>query len=636
MKTESLLTKLMKNYNLNRYCLRRIGASLVGLSATGVYRSWLTATVIGFLCFAPLNMPFPAFVVTDALSQTTSLEPLMRSAPDPAQKQEVSADKVFGDVEIHIRKIFDPPSNLLYKLANDLKIKTRKSMIEREIQFEKGQPYSPFLVYETERLLRQLRYLRDARVIPIDRGNVVDIRIEVQDTWTIIPQMSFSSGDGRTRRSIGFSEGNLFGYGNRAEVLFQDNDGADTVQAAFDSRRLFGTKYQGQLALEHGAEGEQFFYDFGDPFRSLAQNDAWSHQSLFSDTIERQFVAGTERFIYRKRTTSVGASYAFAIGDPSSEVRRFSMGLSYLSDSFRTATAQDYEDVNVDPASLRPEGGELAEDRKFVGPVLSYQYIEQDFIRRNYVDRFSRVEDFNLGQRLESSAQLAPAFFGSHDDAFLLRAAFGDGHRLRGRSFARWEMTTETRLLAHGFENTIFSLEGQYISPFGPLEWRNIPFGNHTLLIRSFIDYSIDLDPDREFLAGGDNILRGYDARTFSGDKRFALNIEDRVHMVENLYDFFSLGMSFFADIGGASNEPIREMFTDEIYSDIGFGLRIGFPRSNGERVVRIDIAAPLRDGPDGSDSWEFRVIFSGGQLFGSQLGTERLLADRVGVDLGF
>ncbi len=285
---------------------------------------------------------------------------------------------------------------------------------------------------------------------------------------------------------------------------------------------------------------------------------------------------------------------------------------------------------------MRPEGGELADDRKFVGPVLSYQYIEQDFIRRNYVDRFSRVEDFNLGQRFESSAQLAPAFLGSHDDAFLLRAAFGEGYRLRERSFARWEMTLDTRLLAHGFENSIFSLEGQYISPFGPVEWGNIPFGNHTLLVRSFVDYSFDLDPDREFLAGGDNILRGYDARTFSGDKRFALNIEDRVHIVDNLYDFFSLGMSFFVDIGGATHEPIRELFTDEMYSDVGFGLRVGFPRSNGERVVRIDVAAPLRDGLDGSSAWEFRIIFSGGQLFVSQLGTERLLANRVGVDLGF
>ena len=607
---------------------------------------WIQFIVfLGWLGFAPFGLNLPLLVVDKAYSQTSqSLEPMvpqidplsMRSAPDPSEREEPSTSKVFGDVEIKIRDIFDPPTTLLYKLANDLKIKTKKSMVMQEVQFKKGAPYDPFLVYETERLLRQLRYLRDARVIPIDRGKVVDVRIEVQDTWTIIPQMSFSSGDGRTRRAFGFSEGNLLGYGNRAEVLFQDNDGADTLQAAFDSRRLFGTKYQGQLALEHGAEGEQFFYDFGDPFRSLAQDNAWSHQALFSDTIERQFIAGTERFIYRKKTTSIGASYAFAVGDPRSEIRRFSLGLSYLSDSFRAPTAQDYKDVSVDPADLRPEGGELADDRKFVGPVLSYQYIEQDFIRRNYVDRFSRVEDFNLGQRFESSAQLAPAFLGSHDDAFLLRAAFGEGYRLRERSFARWEMTLDTRLLAHGFENSIFSLEGQYISPFGPVEWGNIPFGNHTLLVRSFVDYSFDLDPDREFLAGGDNILRGYDARTFSGDKRFALNIEDRVHIVDNLYDFFSLGMSFFVDIGGATHEPIRELFTDEMYSDVGFGLRVGFPRSNGERVVRIDVAAPLRDGLDGSSAWEFRIIFSGGQLFGSQLGTERLLANRVGVDLGF
>ncbi|MCB0331329.1 MAG: hypothetical protein KDD70_16780, partial [Bdellovibrionales bacterium] len=481
-----------------------------------------------------------------------------------------------------------------------------------------------------------LRYLRDIRVIPIDRGQIVDIVIEVQDTWTIIPQFSFSSGDGRTRKSAGFSEGNLFGYGNRAEILYQEDTGADTVQAAFDSRRLWNSQYQGQLALETGSTGDQVFYDVGDPFRSLAQQQAWSQSSLFSDTIERLYDAAEERFVFRKETNKLGGSYAFALGDPSEEVRRFSMGLSYLSEKFDSANASDLEDVNVDPADLPENGGKLAEDRKFVGPQIGYQYIEQDFVRRNYVDRFSRIQDFNLGSKFQSSVQFAPDFLGSNEDTLLLNTSFGEGYRLANKSFLRWEFEADTRLITQGFENSILSAEAQYIYPIGMLEWGRWFLGNHTFVARTLLDYSEDLDDDVEFLVGGDNMIRGYDARTFTGDKRFALNMEDRIHLVDNIYEFFSLGLAVFADVAGSTRDPLGTLYTNHLYSDVGVGLRIGFPRSNGERVVRIDFAAPLRDGPDGSGALELRILFAGGQLYGARLGTERRAANRVGVDLGF
>ncbi|MCI5065168.1 BamA/TamA family outer membrane protein [bacterium] len=549
---------------------------------------------------------------------------------------EESPEKVFGAVEVKIRRIFDPPRNAIYRMANRLKISTREKMILQEVQFQEGEPYSNFLLSETARVLRTLRYLRDIRVIPIDRGDVVDVVIEVQDTWTIIPQMSFASGDGRTRKSVGISEGNFLGTGNRAELLYREDEGADTLQAVFDSRRLLGTKYQGVVGLANGAEGEEYLYDIGDPFRSLAQKTAWSHSALFGDTIERLFAAAEERFIYRKQTERVGGSYAFTLGSPEDALKRFQLGFQYLSESFREASASDFEDIGVDPETLRPEGGELAENRKFVGPTAGYQFIEQDFIRRNYIDRFVRVEDFNLGERFSSAVQWAPSLLESREDTLLWSTSYGDGYELEGLSFARWESRIESRLISEGFENTIFSLEGQYFNPLGEVEIGGRSLGYHTLVFRALLDYADNLDFDKELLVGGDNILRGYDARTFTGDKRYALNFEDRIHLAENVYDLISVGMAFFADVGGATRESLGELYTDNTFANVGVGLRLAFPKSNGERVVRIDLALPLRAGPDGSDSFELRVIFSGGQLFGSRLGTERASSQQVGVDLGF
>ena len=91
-----------------------------------------------------------------------------------------------------------------------------------------------------------------------------------------------------------------------------------------------------------------------------------------------------------------------------------------------------------------------------------------------------------------------------------------------------------------------------------------------------------------------------------------------------------------FIDVGSASRESLGSMLTDDLYGDIGVGLRLCFPRATGGGIVRIDIAVPLRDGPDGSKSGEPRVIFAAGQLFGARLRSEVVGAENTSSSIGF
>ena len=54
------------------------------------------------------------------------------------------------------------------------------------------------------------------------------------------------------------------------------------------------------------------------------------------------------------------------------------------------------------------------------------------------------------------------------------------------------------------------------------------------------------------------------------------------------------------------------------------------------KEFLEFDVSLPLRDGPDGSDQFEPRVIFSGGQLFSSILRSESNGADSATVGVGF
>lgn len=545
-------------------------------------------------------------------------------------------ERTFGEVTIQLRDIFEDPQNALYRTANNLKVMTREVVIRRELLFKEGAPFDPFLVEESERVLRELRFLRDVSLEQVPNGNEVDIIVHAQETWTVIPQLSFSSGDGRTRRTIGLSESNALGYGKRVEFLFRQDEGTDSVELAYDDRNFLGGKYQLQTGIFEGNEGSTYIAEFGDPYRSLVQESAWNQSILIGDTIERLFGAGEERFVYRKETESVAFRYSIAEGDAAEQVHRLTFGAEYLSESFAEATAQDFDDVNVELDELTGPPAVLAENRRFVGPSLSYQSIEQDFISMNYIDRFSRVQDYNLGEVYSTSIFYAPTPLGSREDSFLFSGVYRRGYQPNPETFFRWEAGFGTRVTDDGFENTLGRAEAKLFSVLGPLWWGDWYLGKHTLAFSADFEVGSDFDADRELLLGADNGLRGYEARTFTGDKRLLVNLEDRMHFVENVFDLISIGGAVFAEAGGATFSPVGELISDEMFANVGFGLRFAFPRSSGERVLRVDFAVPLREAPDGSDRFELRLLFAGGQAFSSRTNSEAISQQRVGVDLGF
>ncbi|MDC0357703.1 BamA/TamA family outer membrane protein [Oligoflexia bacterium] len=544
--------------------------------------------------------------------------------------------KIIRMIEIEIRDIFERPTNFIYRSANTLKISTRAKVVVRELLFKEGDAYDDFAIRESERNLRTLRYLRDIKISATPAGEYVDLLVSVRDTWTLIPQLSFSSGTGQTRRSGGISESDLFGYGNRLEVLYGEDDQRESIQAVYDSRRVLGTHNELLLGFFDRDDGERTLAALGKPFRSLLQDNAWGSSVDVSDTIGRLFKNGDETYIFRQEETDLSFRYSFARGNPEALTRRYSLGYHYLERTFTQADAKDYDVLELDPAVVSNDAALLAKDRKFSGPTLRLQKVVPDFISMDYIDRFERVADYNLGHDDSLSFFFAPEALGSIDDALIVSSNHSEGIRFNRGSFLRGEVGISARFAHDIFEDTVARTEVNYYNVFGPLYIRDLYLGKHTFASSFYIDYGHDLDADRQLLLGGNNSLRGYKARTFPGDKRFALNLEERIHLVENAFDLISFGAVAFLDVGGATYDNMGDLIADHTYSNIGVGLRFAFPRSSGNRILRFDVAFPLREGPEGSAEFEPRFIFSGGQLFKSHLRSERVGAERASVDIGF
>lgn len=552
-------------------------------------------------------------------------------------ESQTNESKTVREIRIELRDIFDGPKlNWLYNKANQLKISTQDEVILRELYFKPGDQVTPFILQESERNLRTLRYLRDVHIETQDvDANTVDVLIKAQDTWTIIPQISYSSGSGRTRSVLGMAESDLLGLGKRLEFLSEDDDGRKSITGLYDDNRFMGGDKKLVMVGIDRKDGHKGQLSFGKPLRTLLDKNSFGFNYGFGDTVERLFDAGEERYLFRQATTNAEAYYTIVAGNPENISRRYSFGYGYSDDVFYEATAEDIDDVGLSDEELDLQDLPLPSQRRFSGPFFSFQSIHPEYLSMNYIDRFDRVEDYNLGAQFTSKVQYASEALGSLEDGALYSVNLAKGYSNSYQSFFRGEIGLAGRYIESDLQNTILRTEAKYYNVLGRLRFGGVGLGRHTFASSLLLDYGNDLDGDKEFLIGADTFLRGYKARSFTGDKRLAINIEDRMHLIDDWLKFFSLGAVAFVDVGGATYDSFSDLLGEDLYSDVGAGLRIGFPRSSGSRVVRMDVAFPLRDGPE-DEKYSPRFLFSVSQVFDSYLRSEIVQQKATTIETGF
>lgn len=546
---------------------------------------------------------------------------------------------VISKLSIELADIFDAvEKDSLYQSVNNLKINTKPEVIKAELLLKEGEEFSFFAASESERNLRQLGYLTNVQISAtrdVPGNSTCSVVVKAQDTWTFIPTFGYSSGTGQKSVSAGLSESDLLGLGKRAELLFREEDNRSSIEAVYEDPRVFNGDHRFLGALFHRQDGERQVFQYGLPYRTLLDLESWTSSIDTADTLGRLWKNGEEEYLFGQQRADLELSYSYALKRAPDRIKRAGLGWRYIEDTFRQATTSDYDDLDLDPDTVSNDPIRLAENRRFSGPEFTYQVIEPDFITAQFVDRFERVQDFNLGREYLTSLMVAPGFTGSKNSTLLGNANISDGMRFGDAGFVRGEMGVASRYASSQFANTLARTQIFAAHGFAPTFVKDRPFGSHTFVGRFFIEYGDRLDEDRQLLVGSDNSLRGYQEKSFGGDKRFVLNLEDRITLASNVGQLVTIGAAAFVDVGGATYQSMSTLFGDSIYSDVGVGLRFAFPRSSGGRVFRIDLAFPLRTGPDGSDRWEPRLLFSGGQLFDGLLRSERVGAEKSNVEVG-
>jgi len=112
--------------------------------------------------------------------------------------------------------------NFLNRAGNGMHIKTQSTTIRNLLLIRKNEPFNSLLVKESERLIRNQKYVHEVSFYVVAAGgksDSVDIFIRELDKWSIIPAGSISTSGIR----VGLTDKNFLGYGHEFQNAFARN-----------------------------------------------------------------------------------------------------------------------------------------------------------------------------------------------------------------------------------------------------------------------------------------------------------------------------------------------------------------------------------------------------------------------------
>jgi hemolysin activation/secretion protein len=485
-----------------------------------------------------------------------------------------------GKIVIVVHEVFQEDGaevvDWAYRLANKLHIPTREEVVRRELLFETGAPLDPEAIAQTERNLRGLHFIRDAKVEVLPEvDGVADVKVETFDSWSLSPRLGFAKKGNRTVWSVGIAEKNFLGRGKWIELRRKSDLDRDDTSLYYYDPRLIGTRTRLQASYANQSDGSRGLFGVTRPFFALSTGWAYGLSFEGFDQLDPLYQDGERVDDLRHVRRHGNLELARALSRHGSRASR--LHIAYRS----------HED-EVD--------GDL---RDFGIVQIGVSAEEHRFLKLTHVNRFEASEDFNLGYEASAFVGLsAPALGGEQSRVWFFSLRGRRGFKLGREQFLTSEVSWNARHRHQVLENN--------------LTWVRLDYVNkHTrrwLLTGTVqLAYGSQLDPEIQIRLGADSGLRGYPVRQFVGNRSFRMSIEERFFIADDVFQLVSFAVAAFFDTGYAWPEG-RKMMLRDFKSDVGVSLLLGRNRIAATTPgLRFDLAYAL-DPIDGIGRWQFSI----------------------------
>lgn len=487
-----------------------------------------------------------------------------------------------GTVDIVVDDVFDlndPVQQTWYaRLADKLHIRTRPHTIREQLLFKSGEPLDARSVYESERRLRALKFLRAAVILPEScTQHTVNLRVAVKDAWSLKLDFRFAHVGGQNTTQFLVTDANFLGSGKQLSLGHREDPQRSANQILYQDPSLFGSYWQINAGYEDLSDGHLRYFNLGQPF--YEDRTPWSLGVGFLDQKQNLDFYNQGTLAWSAVSTLQQHTLTWAHLLDWSGDSGMRAGLLYTSSNY------GYGPVQLQNSNLLPQP--VLTPRRLAGAGGTWEFFQDHYATYTNLQYIDRDEDYNLGWLVDAQAGYLGDGFGGDVSApfYGVSASWGGA------------LSANTLLLASGYAYDR-QQDGQSRNLLTNLTLtaynQDLPW--QTLVAHVQWDSVLRPDPESYLYIGGLQGLRGYPNYFAIGDRRWQASFEDRVVTPWQLWSLFQVGFVGYADL--AQIHQLSPPAWSPTYSDLGLGLRFGVIRSAFDNTVFVTIAWPLRGAP--------------------------------------
>jgi len=449
------------------------------------------------------------------------------------------------------------PKSFIDRTANKLHIKTQDRVLQRYILFRPGESVDPSVLADNERIIRELPFIEDARIIVEnipENPESVNIILITKDTWS---KAFFLEVKDINYYKLELFDKNIFGTGLEIQNNFHWNpEKKDALgyEAVYKTSNILGSFINSRFYYTNVFETESYGYRLERKFFTPNTKYAGGTTACYLNTINNIWHPDSGYFEEKIKTNylDLWLGRSFLLNRENPERLNFIVTSGLMKETFHD----------------RPVVGEnsfYAFHNKTTW-LNSIALARQSFYKSNLIYSFGRTEDIPTGyllnltfgpefgefnNRFYSSVNYSFADYYDYLGYMYLRTAFGGFHTKNGN-----------------FEQGLLDMKISWITNLfiiGQLKLRNFLNIYYLNGYERFSEEKVYLNEP--------NGIRGFNQRYIYGNQKLVMNFESVIFTPLNVIGF-RFATSAFIDLGFLG-EKNSALIRENMFAGVGMGLRI-------------------------------------------------------------
>lgn len=435
------------------------------------------------------------------------------------------------------------------KLLNASYIKTQRFVLQKYLLFKNGDILSSLVLSDNERLLREMPFIEDARIIVVQVSDTeVDVMVAIRETYPQGFTLSFKQ---LNKGKFSFFDRNFAGIGHELDINFPfdfKKYSSPGIGATYSIKNIYHTFSNLSLDISNGLGATSAGISLSRPFVSSETKYAWYaslSRTYTSEDLDTMLIPEPLRFTYQ----DYWLSRSFMLDKES--VTRFITSFRYINNN-----------VFNKPEITSNSYYLLQKYKMFLGSIA---ISSQKFYNASLIYGYGRTEDIPYGYLLEADGGIEYNEFKKRTYVGF-EAAYGNlfdrfGYIYMGTGFSTFYNEGQT-------EQGLFQAKMKYFTPLLRLGKYKMRHFVNVSYIRGFNRYT------DEFLHFNSyTLVRGFISDSISGDHRLIISFEPVVFSPKTVAGF-RYALFAFSDTGVAVRGSLAHGEKTRIYA-IGIGLRL-------------------------------------------------------------